>query len=46
MIQSKFVSIKISGIATAVPKNKENISEKFISSFGGAMLRSFLKQQV
>lgn len=43
MIQSCFNNIKILGIATAVPKNKEIISEKFNELFGADAVAQFSK---
>lgn len=43
MIQSKFKNINIVGISTAVPKNKEVLSEKYDSVFGGDTVAQFSK---
>ena len=43
MINSKFVNIKISAIATAVPKNKEILNEKYNDVFGEKNVAKFSK---
>lgn len=43
MIQSQFSDIKILGISTAVPKNKEVISEVFSNQFGEEAVANFSK---
>lgn len=43
MIQSQFNNIKIVGISTAVPKNREIISEKYNAVFGAEMVAEFTK---
>lgn len=43
MIQSQFENIRIVGISTAVPKNKEVISEVFSERFGAEAVASFSK---
>ena len=42
MIQSQFDNIEIVGISTAVPKNKEIISERFNNQFGEELVASFI----
>lgn len=43
MIQSKFENIRIAGIAAAVPKNREVLSEKYGPVFGEEAVRAFSK---
>lgn len=43
MIQSEFKGIKISGIATAVPKNREIIIDKYSNIFGTEAVEQFSK---
>lgn len=43
MIKSSFEGIRVAGIATAVPKNREVISEKYDSIFGSESVAKFSK---
>ena len=43
MLQSEFKNISISGIATAVPKNREILSEKYNDIFGENFVAKFSK---
>ena len=43
MIKSRFENIRISGIATAVPKNREVLSEVYNELFGPDMVEGFSK---
>lgn len=43
MIQSKFENIEIVGMSTAVPKNREVLSEKYGSHFGADTVAQFSK---
>ena len=43
MIESRFTNLKIIGISTAVPKNKEIISEKYNDLFGADAVAQFSK---
>ena len=43
MISSEFMDIKIAAVATAVPKNKEILSEKYNTVFGENNVAKFTK---
>ena len=43
MISARFNTIKISGIVTSVPKNKEVLRDKYVSVFGEEMVEGFIK---
>ena len=43
MIQSSFNNIQISAMATAVPKNKEILSERYNAIFGETLVAKFSK---
>ena len=44
MMESTFTNIKIRGIATAVPKNKEVLADKYNDVFGEDMVAAFSKK--